>query len=164
MDGPTNERLAHAEGFLNMSGRSKSSRRITMYDDPLGRAWLRHRITAAEYSALGRYAYHWASGGLLSALQSVDLNRILAFNPASMSGLAKSEAQADHRSLYHRARAHIGRRPALVADGVACFEFPIIEIAARLGYRSAAHGRIAAYEILSDAGYRLAQFWKEADR
>lgn len=163
-DGPTPERLLKTDGHFTEVGRSRSARRITMYDDPLGRAWRHHRVSAAEYSALLRYAHHWASGGLQGGLQSVDLDRIYAFNPACMSGLAKSERQADHRAAYHAARQRIGKRPAIVADGVACHHFAIIEIGAMLGYRSAAHGRIAAYEILSDAGWRLGQFWKEMDR
>jgi hypothetical protein len=30
-----------------------------------------------------------------------------------------------------------------------------------LGYRSRWHGKAKAVEILSDAGYRLGQFWQE---
>lgn len=163
-EGPTPERLAKTDGDFVVTGRARSQRRLMLYDDTLGRAWMRHRVSAQEYSALQRYAYHWAAGGLLSPLQSVDLDRVYAINPEGMSGLAKSAAQADHRFKFHFARDRIGTRPALVADGAALYNFPIVEIGAMLGYRSAAHGRSAAYEILSDAGYRLSQVWKELDR
>jgi hypothetical protein len=33
-----------------------------------------------------------------------------------------------------------------------------------LGYRSAAHARDAAYELLSEAGYRLIGFFRDRDR
>jgi hypothetical protein len=163
-DGPTPERLAKTDGDFVIVGRSRSQRRLTLYDDTLGRAWMRHRVSAQEYSALQRYAYHWAAGGLLSPLQSVDLDRVYASNPDSMSRLARTAAQAEHRNKFHHARAQIGARPALVADGAALYNFPILEIGALLGYRSAAHGRSKAYEILSDAGYRLSQVWRELDR
>jgi hypothetical protein len=159
--GPTQERIQHAGPFYCSVGRSKSSRRITMLDDALGRAWMRRNISAEEYSALKKYALHWLAGGLQGHLGSVDLNRVLAFDPGSMSGLAKSEAQADHRRLYHAARDRIGTRPAFVADQVACFDTPLFIVGAILGYRSRWRARQKAVEILSDAGYRLGQFWQE---
>jgi hypothetical protein len=159
--GPTSERLKHAGTYFSIVGRSKSSRKITMLDDALGRAWMRKNISAEEYSALSKYRLHWLAGGLQGHLGSVDLNRVLAFDPGSMSGLAKSEAQADHRRLYHAARDRIGRRPALVADHVACFDTPLAVVGGILGYRSRWHGKAKAVEILSDAGYRLGQFWQE---
>lgn len=162
--GPTSERLRHAGEFCSVVGRSRSSRRITMLDDALGRAWLKKHISAEEYSALKKYALHWLAGGLQGHLGSVDLNRILTFDPGSMSGLAKSEAQSDHRRLYHLARERIGTRPALVADHVACFDTPLADVGTILGYRSIWHGKQKAIEILSDAGYRLGQFWHEVAR
>jgi hypothetical protein len=162
--GPTNERLRHAGEFCSIAGKSRSTRRITMLDDALGRAWLRRHISAEEYSSLKKYALHWLAGGLQGHVGSVDLNRVFAFDPGSMSGLAKSEAQADHRRLYHAARDRIGTRPALVADYVACFDTPLADVGAILGYRSLYHGRQKAIEILSDAGYRLGQFWHELAR
>lgn len=125
---------------------------------------MRRAISGEEYSALRKYALHWLAGGLQGHLGSVDLNRILAFDPGSMTGLAKTEAQADHRRLYHAARDHIGTRPAFVADQVACYDSPIPQVGAMLGYRSPYRGRARAVEILSDAGYRLAQFWERATR
>jgi hypothetical protein len=159
--GPTSERLRHAGEFCSIVGRSRSSRRITMLDDALGRALVKKNIQPEEYSALKRYALHWLAGGLMGQLGSVDLNRIMVFDPGSMSGLAKSEAQSDHRRLYHAARERIGTRPALVADHVACFDTPLSDVGTILGYRSTYHGKVKAIEILSDAGYRLGQFWHE---
>jgi hypothetical protein len=157
----TPERRTRAGEFLIETGISRSSRRTTVYDDALGRAWKRRKISDAEYWALLHYAYHWAAGGLGGALQSTDLNRVFAHDPSRLSGLAKTECQQDHRDSYRAARLMLGRRPALVADQVALFGTSLVEAGVMLGYRSLAHGRIAAAEILSDAGYRLGRFWKE---
>lgn len=125
---------------------------------------MRRKISGEEYSALRRYALHWLAGGLQGPMQSVDLNRIFTFDPTSMSGLAKTERQQDHRDAYRAARCSIGRRPAMVADQVACYDSSLLAVGIMLGYRSPHHAREAAREVLSDAGYRLGQFWKERDR
>lgn len=162
--GPTAERIGQAGEFFTVAGRGKSNRHFTMLDDALGRAWVRRFISAAEYSALKKYALHWLAGGLQGHLGSVDLNRILAFDPGAMTGLAKTEAQVDHRHLYYAARVELGRRPAWVADQIACFDNSISRVGAALGYRSPYRGREKVRELLSDAGYRLGKFWDERAR
>jgi hypothetical protein len=166
--GPSAYRLQHAIDdkveYWDLVGRAKSSRKYTMLDDALGRAWMRRKISGEEYAALRRYALHWLAGGLQGPMQSVDLNRIFAFDPTSMSGLAKTERQADHRDAYHAARKDIGTRPAFVADQVALYDTGLREVGIMLGYQSMAHARDKAREILSDAGYRLAKFWQDRDR
>jgi hypothetical protein len=163
-DGPTCERLAHSGGFFTQAGTSRSTRRTMMLDDALGRAWMRQKLSDEEYSALKRYALHWLAGGLLGPIHSLDLDRVFAPNPGTMTGLAKTERQQDHRDLYRAARCSIGKRPAFAADHVACYGSSLKELGIMLGYRSAAHARIAAGELLGEAGYRLGQFWKERDR
>lgn len=162
--GPTPERYRQGRGYFTIAGRSKSSRRITMLDDALGKAWMRSKISGEEYAALKRYALHWLAGGLQGPMQSVDLNRIYAFDPSAMSGLAKTERQQDHRDAYHAAKCDIGRRPGFVADNVACFDNTLRDTGLMLGYRSPWHAADEARKILSDAGYRLGQFWKDRDR
>jgi hypothetical protein len=162
--GPTAERLQRAGEFFNVAGVARSTRRITMLDDALGRAWMRRNISAAEYSALRRYALHWLAGGLQGHLGSVDLNRILAFDPGSMNGLAKTEAQADHRRTYWRAHKELGIRPAFVADHVACYDSSVASVGVMLGYRSPWRGREKAIELLSDAGYRLGKIFEDIAR
>lgn len=162
--GPTAERLAQAQGCFTVAGRSRSSRRISMLDDALGRAWMRQKISGEEYSALKRYALHWLAGGLQGPMQSVDLNRIFAFDPSSMSGLAKTERQADHRDAYRAARCDIGRRPAFVADHVACYDSSMRDVGIMMGYLSPFHAREETRKILADAGYRLSRFWQDRDR
>lgn len=162
-DGPTKQRLKHAGDFCDVVGRSRA-KRYTMVDDALGRAWRRSKILDEEYHALKRYAYHWRCGGLGGALQSVDLNRILAFDPGAMTGLAKSEAQVDHREAYYGARCDIGLVPAFVADQVALYDSSLTDVGLMMGYQSEAHGRERAREVLSEAGYRLSRFWRDRDR
>jgi hypothetical protein len=135
-----------------------------MLDDALGRAWMRRQISGEEYAGLRRYALHWLAGGLQGHLGSVDMNRIYAHDPESMSGLCKTERQAVHREAYYAARCEVGHRPAAVADHVALYDFPLREVGFMLGYRSAAHAREAARELLSEAGYRLFRFWQDRDR
>ena len=159
--GPTPERLRRSEGFFEIGGDKRTGQRFAMRDAPLGRALVRQKISIEEFSGLKKYALHWSAGGLQGHLNSVDLNRIYAFDPGSMSGLARSEAQADHRQLYHRAHEHLGRRPAFVADCVACFEISLEIVGDALGFRSRYRAREAALEILRDAGYRLAVFWRD---
>jgi hypothetical protein len=172
--GPTKERIAQAGGwadpkkpgpqFFTVSGQAKSTRRFNMSDNALGKALVRRFISAGEYAALNKYALHWLAGGLQGHLGSVDLNRILAFDPGSMSGLAKTERQADHRALYWAAHAQIGVRPAFVADHIACFDTPVSDVALMLGYASPYRGRERVKEILSDAGYRLGKIWDDLAR
>lgn len=157
--GPTAERLSKAGEFFQIAGRSRSGRRITMLDDPLGRSWMRRIISAAEYSALRRYALHWVAGGLQGPLGSVDLNRVFAFDPSQMTGLARTEAQLDHKQTYYAAREHLGFRPSFVADQIACLGRSLQETGQSLGFRSPYRARMRAAEILSDAGYRLGPFF-----
>lgn len=157
--GPTAERLAKAGEYFQLVGRSRSSRRITMLDDALGKAWMRQIISAVEYHALRRYALHWAAAGLQGHLNSVDLNRVYAFDPSSMSGLARTEAQLDHKRTYYAAKREIGFRPSYVADQVACFGRALQETGQSLGLKSPYRAREKAAELLADAGHRLGVFF-----
>ena len=161
---PIDYRLIHAGLFHHRAGRGKSDARYTVNDDALGRAWLRKKINDLEYYSLVRYRAHWEAGGLLGPMQSLDLDRVFAFNPSQMSGLAKSEAQQDHRDAYRDAGQAIGRRLCGVADLVACFGASLREVGLAMGYRSEAHARYQAAQALAEAGYRLAQYWRERDK
>jgi hypothetical protein len=167
IEAPTPERLRHAgatkkfPGFFEIGGDRRTGYRYSMRDTPLGRALMRQKLSTEEFSGLKKYAIHWFAGGLQGHLNSMDLNRIYAFDPAGMSGLAQSEAQADHRQAYYQAREHLGRRPAFVADCVACFEISLDVVGDALGFRSPYRAREAALEILRDAGGRLVTLWSK---
>lgn len=157
---PTRERLKHAEKYYTDVG-LRSRRRVFMNDDGLGRAWGSQKISGEEYSALRTYASHWALGGLQGHLSSLDPNRIIAVDPSRHDLMFSLETATDHRQLYHRAKLLIGFRPGFVADQVACHGYTLSETGEALGFRSPCRGRERAAELLSDAGYRLAAFWRE---
>ncbi|MCU1293070.1 MAG: hypothetical protein JWP08_1920 [Bryobacterales bacterium] len=157
--GPTIERKRHSEGFYEVGGVERSNQKYTMLDSPLTRLRCRGAIGGMEYAALRKYANHWYCGGLSPSLSSIDLDRVFASDPGSMSGMAKSEGQAHHRGEYRRAREIIGHRPGIIVDNVVCAEWPLHIAGHSIGYSSPYRARLAATEILRDAGYRLAQFW-----
>lgn len=158
--GPTPERIKQAHGDFERGGNQRDGVRFKMTDSPLARALARQIISGEEYTGLKVYALHWFASGFGGHLGSVDLNRVLAFDPTMMTGLARSEAQADHRQRYYLAREHIGTRPAFVADSVACHEIELTAVGHRLGFRSDYRGRVAALDILREAGGRLSALWE----
>ena len=117
---------------------------------------MRHKVSAEEYTALREYALHWLAGGLQGHLTSIDLDRIRAFDPYA----DLSEGRLDHKALYYAARGEIGFRPSFVADSIACHGYSLTETGEALGFKSAARGRQRAGELLSDAGSRLAVFFR----
>ncbi len=160
--GPTPKRRERAgKENIRETGRGRSNTRVYMLDDALSKARRLNYIDEGEYSALKKYSLHWLAGGLQGQLSSVDLNRIYAFNPGAMSGLAKTERQEYHRTVYWKAHDELGERPAFVADHIACYDTPIADLALFLGYKSKFRGRENVKELLSDAGYRLIRIWKD---
>jgi len=157
--GPTAERIWKADGAFDLGGDDRVGRTYIFSDSPLGRMFKRHAIDPIEFTALQRYKHHWYHGGLLSSMGSVDLNRVFACDPSNMSGMAKSERQAFHRQQYREARELIGHRPGIVVDNVVCAEWPLHVAGHSIGYDSPHRARMAASQILRDAGYRLARLW-----
>lgn len=159
IEGPTSDRLRHAGGFFELAGEDRASQKFTMLDSPLDRMRARDAIDPKEYSALRKYAHHWYYGGLQSSVSSMDLNRVFASDPLSMSGMAKSEGQAHHRQQYREARAMLGHRPGIVVDNVVCAERSLEAAGYSIGWTNRPQAVAAATEILRDAGCRLAWLW-----
>lgn len=157
--GPTEERLGMGAGAFDVGGDDRGVRTYIFADSPLGRMFKAKRIDPIEFTALQRYKHHWYHAGLEISMASVDLNRVFASDPGSMSGMAKSEKQAHHRQQYRGARELIGHRPGIVVDNVVCAEWPLHIAGHSIGYDSPYRARQAATEILRDAGYRLAKLW-----
>lgn len=157
--GPTVERLAKAEGFFSIGDDQQGSQLFTIRDTPLDRMFSRSAIAGAEYAALQKYKHHWHHAGLETAISSVDLNRIFASDPSSMSGMAKSEGQAHHRRQYREAREEIGSRTAYIVEKVVCEEFPLDIAGYQMGWRSKPQAIAASTEVLRNAGYRLSKLW-----
>jgi hypothetical protein len=161
---PTDQRLAQADGHYVQTGQTRRTRRFVMMDDNLGRLALRRQLTDLQYEALKRYAYHWYLGGFAGALSTFDLDRVRAFHPASMAGLARSERELHHKKIYRDAKLSIGEQPAYVADMVACHDYPLHAAGVVLGYASPYRGRQKAAELLAEAGNRLDGFWTSQDK
>ncbi len=166
--GPTPERLAVAAGAVSIGGQDRGTRIYHLVDSPLDRLYARLTKAASghqeqdlrkEYIGLQRYRLHWHNAGLQASVGSVDLNRIFASDPGSMSGMPKSERQAHHRQEWRAAREELGHRPGIVVDNVVCAEWPLHIAGHSVGYSSPHRGREAVTGILRDAGYRLARFW-----
>jgi hypothetical protein len=156
---PTPERLKFAEGHVEIGDDAQGTRVYTLRDSPLERLSARGGIDPREYSALMKFKQHWYHAGLQPALGGVDLARVFASDPASFSGMAKTERQVFHRQRYREAVQHIGLRAALVVERVVCAEQTLEMAGLALNWRTPAQARAAATELLRDAGYRLAQFW-----
>jgi hypothetical protein len=156
---PSVERLAKAEGFFVIGDDEQGTKIFTLRDTPLDRMFSRRAIGGVEYSALQRYRSHWHHAGLEPGVGSVDLNRIFSSDPGSMSGMAKSEAQAHHRGEWRAARELLGHRPGIVVDNVVCAELPLDVAGYSIGWTNKPQAIAAATEVLRDAGYRLGRHW-----
>lgn len=157
--GPTAERLQKADGNFTLGDDKQGGKTFTMRDTPLDRMFNREVIGGAEYAALQKFKHHWYHAGLDPAMGSVDLNRIFSSDPGSMSGMAKTEAQAHHRQQWRTARETLGSRVAATVDKVVCHERALEGVGYEMGWRSKPQAIAAVTEMLRDAGHRLARFW-----
>ena len=168
--GPTPERLAKAEQFFTVGDDQTRGKVYTLQDSTLERLYSRllkdKGLTRSdedslrrEYTALQRYKHHWYHGGLVPTLSSVDPNQVFAPDPLVMSGMARSEAQAHHRSQWREARAALGHRAGIVVDNVVCSENTLEIAGYAVGWQSKPQAISAAIECLRDSGERLAKMW-----
>ena len=153
---PTPERLRHASGDWDRGDTGQ----ITLRDAPLERAWGRGVITAEQYAAGMKFRHHWWHAGLGEAIGSVDLNRILASDVTSFSGMAKTEAQVFHRQQYRAAVKATGTIGAKVLDAIICQEAPLEQVGYALGWGSMPQAISAAAERLKMALDRLNDLWR----
>lgn len=159
LEGPTAQRLAKAEGNFTVGDDKQGGKIHTMRDDPLARMFARQAISGPEYAALQKYHHHWHYAGLEAGMGSVDLNRVFSSDPGSMSGMAKSEAQAHHRKQWREARYCLGLRVGIVVDNVVCAGHTLETAGFSVGWTNKPQAIAAATEMLRDAGYRLARLW-----
>lgn len=167
--GPTPERIAKSEGFVEIGDDQRGGKIYTFRDCTMDRLY--SRLTKAaktrgeedelrrEYIALMKYKHHWHCGGLQASLGSVDLNRVFASDPSAMSGMAKSEKQAHHRGEFRKANALIGHKPEIVVRNVVCEDWTLEMGGYSIGYASPYRARVAAVDILRGAGRELAGMW-----
>lgn len=177
-DGPTAERLAKASGHFHVGDDKQGGKVYQLCDNPMDRLYSRLAKASSsreengvrrEYAALLKYRHHWHSAGLESSVGSVDLDRIFAADASNMSGMAKSERQANHRQQYRRAREVIGHRPGIVLDNVVCCEWNLDLAGCSVGcgsykkgrktYASPYRAREEATKLLREAAQKLADHW-----
>jgi hypothetical protein len=156
---PTQERLAKAEGHVEIGDDAQGTRVYTLRDAPLERLNARGGIEAREYAALMKFKQHWHHAGLQPSFGNIDLNRVFSSDPGSHSGMAATERQVFHRQRYREAVQHIGLRASLVVERVVCAEQTLEMAGFALNWRTPAQARAAATELLRDAGDRLARLW-----
>jgi hypothetical protein len=156
---PTAERLAKADGHVDIGDDGQGHRIYTLRDSPLERLASRGAVAPKEYSALMKFKQHWTHAGLQPSIGSIDLTRVFASDPAGGSGMAKTERQVFHRQRYREAVQLIGLRAALVVERVVCAEHSVEAAGFALNWRTPAQARAAATELLRDAGERLARLW-----
>jgi hypothetical protein len=157
--GPTAQRLEKAEGFYAIGNETRGAPIHTMRDNPLERLFAKRLLSGTEYSALQKYHHHWHCAGLEASLGSVDLNRIFSSDPGSMSGMAKSEAQAHHRRQWREAREIIGHKTGIVVDNVVCAGNSLEVAGHSIGYNSPFRAREAAMKHVQRAGDMLERHW-----
>jgi hypothetical protein len=159
LDDALDRRLRFAEGHYTVGDDKQGGKIHTMRDQPLDRMFARQAITGAEYAALQKYHHHWHHAGLEMSLVSADLNRVFASDPGSLSGMAKTEAQAHHRKQWRDARASLGLRTGIVVDNVVCAGHSLEVAGFSIGWSNKPQAIAAATEAIRDAGYRLAKLW-----
>lgn len=112
-----------------------------------------------EYIGLQRYKHHWHHGGLQASVGSIDLDRVFASDPTSMSGMAKSERQAHHRQQWRAAREILGHKPGIVIDNFVCADWGLEIAGVTLGYAGGYRARVAAEKVVRESGAILAKMW-----
>jgi hypothetical protein len=157
--GPTKERLEKAEGFYTIGDDQQGNKIYTVRAAPLERMYSRKVISGPEYAALQKYRLHWYHAGLEASLSSIDLDRVFGSDPSSMSGMAKSEAQAHHRKEWRSARQIMGHKTGIVVDNVICCEWKLEIAGFSIGYRSPYRARLEATNRIREAGYVLSRYW-----
>jgi hypothetical protein len=173
-DGPTAERLAKAQSHYTVGDDKQGTRIYHFHDTTIDRLYSRlargREATGsvrAEYVALQKYRLHWHRAGLELSLGSVDLNRVFASDPSSMSGMAKTEGQAHHRKQYREARDMlenardmIGWKAHIVVENVMCAEISLEQAGWSIGsFTSRTSARDGAERILRESGRKLAELW-----
>jgi hypothetical protein len=169
-EGPTPERLRHSSGSFTIGDDKQGTRVYHFHDAPLERLYSRlgrqakgrgeEETVRAEYAALMKYRVHWHNGGLEIPIGSVDLNRIFASDPSSMSGMAKTERQAHHRRQYREARELLGWKPHIVVENVICAETSLEVAGWSIGsFTSRTSARDGAERILRQSARKLAKHW-----
>jgi len=168
--GPTLERLAKAVGHVSVGDDKQGTRVYHFHDSAIDRLYSRlakqaksrvaEELIRSEYTALQRYRHHWHNAGLEPSIGSVDLNRIFASDPSSMSGMAKTERQAHHRKQFRDARALLGWKPHIIVENVLFADNPLDIAGWSVGLGpSRTSARDGAERVVRESARKLAKLW-----
>lgn len=158
--GPTPERLKQAANAFELGGDRRDRVRVyRMRDAPLERLHAEHKLSGVQYAALGRYRRHWFGGNFNGVLRSVDPDRVYAVDYTSMTGLARTYREAEHRDEYRLAREALQWR-WVVVEGVACHEIGLEQIGLQLGFKSPFWARGRVQKFLCEAADMLSSLWQ----
>lgn len=159
-EGPTRERLAHAQNHYEIGGDTRGGLKLTtMRDSPIERALARRVITQSQYDAAMKFKNHWFRGGMAGTISSLDMDRVFASDVGSFSHMPKSEAQVFHRQQYRKAVEELGNLSAAVVESIVCNEVSFTDIGAKFGWGSKYRGIEAAEKFLRDSLQQLVRLW-----
>jgi hypothetical protein len=173
--GPTPQRLRRAQGDYSVGDDKQGGKTWTMQDSPLDRLKKQAKIPSLRYEALNKFRVHWYHAGLSGSVSSMDLNRVFASDLSSLSGMAKTEAQAFHRQQYRNAKQHLTKlrspdnamtheqfshKCGIVVDNVLCSEHPLEFAGYAVGASTSRYrAREAAKDYLAAAADALIDLW-----
>lgn len=165
--GPTAERIHKADHAYVVGGQDRGTKIYFFADSPCQRLYARLRLRAGqretdqltiEYVALQKYRHHWYHAGLEAPLASVDPNRVFASDPGSMSGMAKSERQYQHRLTMRRLRDQanpvISHKAEILLDNFVCYEHALHISGYTIGYSV-----FRARKLVRESAQKLADHW-----
>lgn len=147
---PTPERMAKAGSFFHQSATGP----ITVRDAPLERLEARGIIDKRLYDAGVKYRLHWNGAGLHERYASLRLDGVFGGGVETIT-----DAMSHHRSVYARAREHLGVRASLVVENVCCRDVQLVDVGYKLGWTNRPQAVAAAEALLKDALDRLAYWW-----
>ena len=134
--GPTEERLAQAQGNVAIGDDRQGTKLYHFLDSPLLRLYKRlgaaDKSDAAtdqlrrEFTALMKYARHWNGSQMDAKVGSATLDRVQNSNAELESG----ESYAHHLIIYRNAAKLLGMWSSHIVEHIACLDRPISDCSA----------------------------------
>lgn len=137
--GPTRERMARVAGAFDVG----TTGMLTIRQSPIERGLKRGTFTAEQGRAAAKLYTHWYHSGMGAEIGSNDLLRVMG-GDEHFSRLPKSERQLFHRQRLRAAvdcvrdrmaaAGHKGDEAVRVLIDVVCYDVPLEQAGARIGY------------------------------
>jgi hypothetical protein len=161
--GPTEERIAKAQGNVAVGDDRQGTKIYHFLDTPLLRLYKRLGTAdksdeatdqlRREFTALMKYRDHWYYAGLETKFGSIDMDRV-----QSSGGMSTGERQAHHAIIYRKAAKMLGLWNSHIVEHIACLDRSVVDCHA-FGIA------ISPYlfrKRLRESANRLADSWKLA--